>query len=59
MTVEDGRVGEDEAVRVFVEFGDVEGATRAVEGLDGRFFAKRRVKCVRYDERMYHEGKLI
>ena len=41
---------EDEAVRVFVEFTDVEGAKRAGMALNRRYFAKRLVKASFYDE---------
>lgn len=48
--VEDGRVSDDEAVRIFVQFASSESAARALDALDGRFFANRQIKCEFYDE---------
>jgi len=49
---------DEEAVRIFVQFGEVDGAKRAVQGLQGRYFGKRRVECVFYDEGRFVQGLL-
>ena len=50
--------GDEEAVRIFVQFADVEAAKRALQGLQGRSFGKRRVQCVSFDEQMFQQGLL-
>ena len=50
---------DEEAVRIFVHFADTDGAKRAVQGLQGRYFGKRRVECVLYDEHRFTLGQLI
>ena len=55
----DRGVRDDEAVRVFVEFEDVEGAARAVQALHGRLFAARRVACTLYDMGKFRRGELL
>uniref|UniRef100_A0AAV1UH18 RRM domain-containing protein n=1 Tax=Peronospora matthiolae TaxID=2874970 RepID=A0AAV1UH18_9STRA len=47
---ETGTVVPKEAVRIFVQFTNVEDATKALTGLHGRFFGGRRVKAAYYDE---------
>ena len=49
---------DEEAVRIFVQFADMEGAKRAVQGLQGRYFGKRRVECVLFDENRFTQGLL-
>ena len=50
--------GDEEAVRIFVQFADVEGAQRALRGLQGRSFGKRRVQCTLFDEKRFERGLL-
>ncbi|ETN22735.1 hypothetical protein, variant 2 [Phytophthora nicotianae INRA-310] len=45
-----GRVPPEEAVRTFVQFKNAGDATKALTGLNGRFFGGRKVKAVYYDE---------
>ena len=51
-------VRDEEAVRIFVLFADLDGAKRAVEGLHGRYFGKRRVECVFFDEVKFTQNML-
>jgi len=51
-------VRDEEAVRIFVQFADMEGAKKAVQGLQGRYFGKRRVECVSFDEKKFQQGLL-
>ena len=53
------RVRDEEAVRVYVEFAGTEGAKRALQGLHGRYFGKRRVECVLFDEERFRRGQLM
>ncbi|KAG7385321.1 Splicing factor 45 [Phytophthora pseudosyringae] len=45
-----GRVPAEEAIRIFVQFRNAGDATKALTGLNGRFFGGRKVKAVYYDE---------
>lgn len=45
-----GKVSAEEAVRIFVQFSNAEDATKALTGLNGRFFGGRKVKAEYYDE---------
>ena len=51
-------VREEEAVRIFVEFADAEGVKRALQGLNGRHFGARKVRCVLFDEDKFVQGLL-
>ncbi|KAE9329684.1 hypothetical protein PR003_g15495 [Phytophthora rubi] len=53
-----GRVSPEEAVRIFVQFQNAEDATKAITGLNGRFFGGRKVKAVYYDERRFERMDL-
>ncbi|KAL4160148.1 hypothetical protein PRNP1_000719 [Phytophthora ramorum] len=44
------RVPPEEAVRIFVQFRNAGDATKALTGLNGRFFGGRKVQAVYYDE---------
>ncbi|KAG6613647.1 mRNA splicing factor [Phytophthora cinnamomi] len=54
-----GRVPPEEAVRIFVQFKNAEDATKALTGLNGRFFGGRKVKAVYYDESKFERMDLI
>ena len=56
---DDGRVREEEAVRVLVEFERAEDAVRAVKALHGRFFAKRRVTAALFDMDRYAQQRWV
>lgn len=59
LTLPDGSgVRDEEAVRIFVLFADMEEAKRAVQGLQGRYFGKRRVECVLFSEDRFLQGLL-
>ena len=40
-------------VKIFVEFQTADGAKKAKEALNGRFFAGRRVQAAVYDQELY------
>ncbi|KAF9998747.1 hypothetical protein BGZ79_007583 [Entomortierella chlamydospora] len=51
--VQNGKVPPEEAVRIFVKFGAIPSAERALRDLDGRFFGGRQVHCQFFDERRF------
>ncbi|KAF9105119.1 hypothetical protein BGX27_009800 [Mortierella sp. AM989] len=51
--VQNGKVPPEEAVRIFVKFGAVASAERALRDLDGRFFGGRQVHCQFFDEKRF------
>ncbi|KAG7394496.1 Splicing factor 45 [Phytophthora boehmeriae] len=53
-----GRVSPEEAVRIFVQFRNVEDATKALAGLNGRFFGGRKVKATYYNESKFERMDL-
>jgi len=48
----------NKAVRIFVQFADFEAATKALEKMNGRFFAKRVVEATYFDEDRFLAGNL-
>ncbi|KAL3667942.1 hypothetical protein V7S43_006819 [Phytophthora oleae] len=52
------RVPPEEAVRIFVQFKNAGDATKALTGLNGRFFGGRKVKAVYYDEGKFDQMDL-
>ena len=56
---DDGKVREEEAVRVLVEFQQAADAAKAVKALNGRFFAKRRVTATLFDMDWYAQERWI
>jgi splicing factor 45 len=48
----------EEAVRIFVRFGRVEDATKAVVDLNGRFFGGRTVSAGFFDENRFDKQDL-
>jgi len=48
-----GNVPDDEAVRIFIEFGKIEEAAKAFGALNGRFFGGRKVKAKYFDENRF------
>ena len=51
--VQNGKVPPEEAVRIFVKFGGVTSAERALQDLDGRFFGGRQVCGRFFDEKRF------
>lgn len=51
--VQNGKVLPEEAVRIFVKFGSIASAERALRDLDGRFFGGRQVHGHFFDERRF------
>eukprot|EP00928_Gymnodinium_smaydae_P087500 TRINITY_DN71756_c0_g1_i1.p1 TRINITY_DN71756_c0_g1~~TRINITY_DN71756_c0_g1_i1.p1 ORF type:complete len:402 (-),score=129.90 TRINITY_DN71756_c0_g1_i1:125-1330(-) len=51
-------VKDDEAVRIFLEYETVEGATKAMVDMNGRFFGGRVVKAMFYDEERFAKNDL-
>ncbi|KAF9434621.1 hypothetical protein BGZ76_007699 [Entomortierella beljakovae] len=51
--VQNGKVPAEEAVRIFVKFGNITSAEKALKDLDGRFFGGRQVHCQYFDERRF------
>jgi hypothetical protein len=49
---------DDEAVRIFLEFEEVESASKAFDVFNGRIFDGRAVKAWYYEEALYKEGDL-
>jgi hypothetical protein len=49
-------VSDDEAVRIFVLFGNLAAAQKASKVMDGRFFGGRIVKASYYDESVFDRG---
>merc|ERR1712226_818564 len=49
-------LGDNEAVRIFMEYENVEGATKALIDMNGRFFGGRTVKARFYDEARFGSG---
>ena len=56
---DDGRVSEEEAVQVLVEFEQAADAAKAVRALNGRFFAKRRVAATLFDQDRYAQERWV
>ncbi|KAF9359497.1 hypothetical protein BGX34_008321 [Mortierella sp. NVP85] len=56
--VQNGKVSPEEAVRIFVKFGAVASAERALRDLDGRFFGGRQVRGQFFDERRFDQLQL-
>ncbi|KAG1688149.1 hypothetical protein DVH05_004019 [Phytophthora capsici] len=54
-----GRIPPEEAVRIFVQFKNSGDATKALTGLNGRFFGGRKVKAVYYDEGKFDRMDLV
>ncbi|KAL4109170.1 hypothetical protein PRIC1_000873 [Phytophthora ramorum] len=52
------RVPPEEAVRIFVQFRNAGDATKALTGLNGRFFGGRKVQAVYYDEGKFERMNL-
>jgi len=48
-------IPDDQAVRIFVKFAEKEYAFKALQALNGRFFAKRRVKATMFDEMRFEK----
>lgn len=48
----------ERAVRIFVQFTTLESAIKAINGLNGRFFAKRQVEAIFFDEERLEHGDL-
>ncbi|KAF9182339.1 hypothetical protein BGZ51_004809 [Haplosporangium sp. Z 767] len=51
--VQNGKVPPEEAVRIFVKFGTLAAAEKAIRELDGRFFGGRQVRGQFYDEKRF------
>ncbi|KAG0356529.1 hypothetical protein BG005_004527 [Podila minutissima] len=51
--VQNGKVPQEEAVRIFVKFGTAVAAEKALRDLDGRFFGGRQVKGQFFDEKRF------
>ncbi|KAG0340730.1 hypothetical protein BG000_011202 [Podila horticola] len=51
--VQNGKVPPEEAVRIFVKFGTIVAAEKALRDLDGRFFGGRQVKGQFFDEKRF------
>ncbi|KAJ3069601.1 hypothetical protein HDU98_007351 [Podochytrium sp. JEL0797] len=51
-------VREDEAVRIFVKFRNLEAAVEAKSKMDGRFFGGRNISAVYFDESRFDAGNL-
>lgn len=49
---------DDDDVIIYVRFGTAEGAARACERLNGRFFAKRRIDVAPFDEQRFAKRDL-
>lgn len=49
---------DNEAVRIFLEFETIEGASKAYSDMNGRYFAGRRVKARFFDVERYEKGNL-
>jgi splicing factor 45 len=47
-------VPEDETVRIFVVFEDIESAKSALRDLKGRFFGGRKLRANFYEENKFH-----
>lgn len=58
MIYEEPNAEEDEAVRIFVEFGSIASAVKAVVDLNGRFFGGRVVKASFYDPEKFKRFEL-
>lgn len=50
-------VPDEEAVRIFLEFEEVEAATKGYTDMSGRYFGGRRVKALFYDEERFRQGE--
>ncbi|KAI7815849.1 hypothetical protein BC939DRAFT_471261 [Gamsiella multidivaricata] len=56
--VQNGKVPPEEAVRIFVKFGALGSAERALKDLDGRFFGGRQVRGQFFDETRFDQLQL-
>ncbi|KAF9291972.1 hypothetical protein BGZ68_001058 [Mortierella alpina] len=56
--VQNGKVPPEEAVRIFVKFGSLVSAERALKDLDGRFFGGRQVRGQFFDEKRFDSLQL-
>ncbi|KAG0199637.1 hypothetical protein BGX28_007117 [Mortierella sp. GBA30] len=56
--VQNGKVPPEEAVRIFVKFGSLASAERALNDLDGRFFGGRQVRGQFFDEKRFDSLQL-
>lgn len=52
------KLAPSEQVRVFVEFESVDAATKALEAMEGRFFAGRQLQVSFFNEENYKEKRL-
>lgn len=51
-------VPSDKSVRIFVQFTTLDSALKAINSLHGRFFAKRQVEAIFFDEERWEHGDL-
>ncbi|KAG0089443.1 hypothetical protein BGZ92_004774 [Podila epicladia] len=51
--IQNGKVPQEEAVRIFVKFGTAVAAEKALRDLDGRFFGGRQVRGQFFDEKRF------
>ncbi|KAF9984594.1 hypothetical protein BGZ75_003858 [Mortierella antarctica] len=56
--VQNGKVPPEEAVRIFVKFGSLVSAEKALKDLDGRFFGGRQVRGQFFDEKRFDSLQL-
>ncbi len=56
--VQNGKVPPEEAVRIFVKFGSMFSAEKALKDLDGRFFGGRQVRGQFFDEKRFDSLQL-
>ncbi|KAF9572908.1 hypothetical protein EC968_009214 [Mortierella alpina] len=56
--VQNGKVPPEEAVRIFVKFGSLISAEKALKDLDGRFFGGRQVRGQFFDEKRFDSLQL-
>lgn len=48
-----GKISDDRAVRIFVQFSSIDSARNAIQDLDGRFFGGRIVSATFYDMKRF------
>ncbi|KAJ3208999.1 hypothetical protein HDU82_001587 [Entophlyctis luteolus] len=51
-------IQQDEAVRIFVKFEEVDAAREALSKMDGRFFGRRAIRATFFDELQFNSGNL-